>query len=160
MWTMILDKMATDDWFVWVLFRPFVEEEETESGGVGEEIEAVLCFRNEHCLIEGKDEIRGMAGSGREVFTLIGSWFLGGVSLEEGREAFRQGLREMRRVRKTFRILKVEMLGYNMGLLDSLRVSGNVELQIGRVVKQDWQAYYFYNRFWEEVDARKCFILL
>jgi hypothetical protein len=151
---MFMDKIATGDWFVWVLFRPLGFEDG------GEEIEAVLCFRNERCLIEGKDEIRGMAGSGTEVFTLMGSWFIRGISLEEGREIFRRGLREMRRVRKTFRILRVEVLGYNMSLMDSLRVSGNGELEIGRVIKRDWMAYYFYNRFLGEVEARRCFIMI
>lgn len=155
--SMWLDKMATGDWYVWVLFRPAVGGEEKRE--VVEEIEAVLCFRNERCLIEGKDEIRGMAGSGTEVFTLMASWFLGDVSLEEGRDIFRRGLREMRRVRKTFRVLRVECLGYNVGLLEALRVSGS-ELEIGRVVKRDWMAYYFYNRFWGEVEARRCFLVL
>jgi hypothetical protein len=165
---MFLDKMATGDWFVWVLFRPmgFGKEGEVENMGLGdaEEIEAVLCFRNERCLLERKEEIRGMAGSGTEVFTLMGSWFLAGVSVKEGREIFRRGLREMRRVRKTFRMLRVEEMGYNVGLLDSLRVSGSGyggnELLIGKVVKRDWMAYYFYNRFWGEVDALRCFVVL
>jgi hypothetical protein len=165
--SMWLDKMATGDWFVWVLFSPLGlgELRGLEGEGSGEEITAVLCFRNERCLIEGKNEIRGMAGSGTEVFTLMGSWFSGGISVKEGREAFRQGLREMRRVRKTFRVLRVEELGYNVGLLEALRVSaeggsGGNELMIGQVVKQDWMAYYFYNRFWGEVDARRCFLVL
>jgi len=162
---MWLGKMATEDWFVWVLFSPLVSVREEGEGGIEEEISAVLCFRNERCLMEGKDEIRGMAGSGTEIFTLMGSWFLAGVSLEEGREVFRRGLREMRRVRKTFRILRVEEMGYNVGLMDSLRVSspgvgGGNGLMIGLVVKQYWQAYYFYNRFWGEVEARRCFIVL
>ena len=158
--SMWLDKMASGDWFVWVLFRPLaVDGDGIDEGGW--EIEAVLCFRNEHCLIEGKNEIRGMAGSGTEVFSLMGSWFLSGVSLEEGREIFRRGLREMRRFRKSFRVLRVDMLGYNVELMDALRVSGGGNgLMIGRVVKQDWMAYYFYNRFCGEVEARKCFVIL
>ena len=167
-YAMWLDKLKTGDWYVWVLFRPFSRGESGIGGDSnelgGEEIEAVLCFRNERCLVERQNEIRGMAGSGTEIFTLVGSWFKRGVSVEEGRDIFRSGLREMRRVRKTFRILRVEVLGYNIGLMNSLRVSGGGqggnELKIGYIVKRDWMAYYFYNRFWGEIDARNCFMLL
>jgi len=65
----------------------------------------------------------------------------------------------MRRIRKTFRVLRIEGLGYNLGLISALSVSEGV-LEIGKIVNREICAYYFYNRFWGELEARKCFILL
>ena len=152
-WSMMMDKVATEDWIVWVLFSSALGEGEME------EIESVLFFRNERCLLEHKDEIRGMTGSGTEIFSLVGSWFARGVSVLEGKECFIRGLREMRRIRKTFRVLRIEGLGYNLGLIAELNVSGGV-LEVGKIVNREVCAYYFYNRFWGELEARKCFILL
>jgi hypothetical protein len=151
---MMVDKVATEDWIVWVLFSEGGLEDM-----VVEEIECVLFFRNERCLLEHKDEIRGMAGSGREIFSLVGSWFARGVSVLEGKDFFIRGLREMRRIRKTFRVLRIEGLGYNLGLIAALGVSGG-GLEIGKIVNREICAYYFYNRFWGDLEARKCFILL
>jgi hypothetical protein len=156
-WSMMMDKVATEDWIVWVLFS---EGEMGEGEGVMEEIDCVLFFRNERCLLEHKDEIRGMAGSGREIFSLVGSWFARGVSVLEGKDFFIRGLREMRRIRKTFRVLRIEGLGYNLGLIAALGVSGGGGLEIGKIVNREICAYYFYNRFWGDLEARKCFILL
>jgi hypothetical protein len=81
----------------------------------------------------------------------------------EGKDFFIRGLREMRRIRKTFRVLRIEGLGYNLGLIAALSVSGGGEvgtLEIGKIVNREICAYYFYNRFWGELDVRKCFILL
>ena len=158
-WSMMMDKVATEDWIIWVLFS----EGGLEGEGVMEEFDCVLFFRNERCLLEHKDEIRGMAGSGREIFSLVGSWFARGVSVLEGKEFFIRGLREMRRIRKTFRVLRIEGLGYNLGLIAALGVSGGGEmgaLEIGKIVNREICAYYFYNRFWGDLEARKCFILL
>ena len=152
-WSMLVDKIGIGDWIVWVLFSSVLGEGEME------EIECVLFFRNEWCLLEHKDEIRGMAGSGTEIFSLVGSWFARGISVMEGKECFRRGLREMRRIRKTFRVLRIEGLGYNLGLIAELNVSGGV-LEVGKIVNREVCAYYFYNRFWGELEARKCFILL
>jgi hypothetical protein len=158
-WSMMVDKIGTGDWIVWVLFSEGEKGEGDLPGENGEEIECVLFFRNEWCLLEHKDEIRGMVGSGTEIFSLVGSWFMRGISVAEGKECFRRGLREMRRIRKTFRVLRIEGLGYNLGLISALSVSEGV-LEIGNIVNREVFAYYFYNRFWGELEARKCFILL
>lgn len=152
-WSMLVNKICIGDWIVWVLFSSELGE------GDMEEIECVLFFRNEWCLLEHKDEIRGMAGSGTEIFSLVGSWFARGISVMEGKECFRRGLREMRRIRKTFRVLRIEGLGYNLGLISALGVSGDL-LEVGKITNREICAYYFYNRFWGELEARKCFIIL
>jgi hypothetical protein len=152
-----------------LLIWAWMEDSRADDGEL--EIKGVVCFRD--------TGIRGCreSGSGQaveEVFELCGLWYAIGVSVEEGGTRFVHALKELKRSNKNAARLIIPELGYGFGLLKWLGVkdsaaaglgggsgSGIGNGKIGNITRDPvWKAYYFYNRFYDEIPAKTAFILL
>lgn len=124
----------------------------SEEGG----IQAIYFYRDEKRYLLREGEVQGLEFSGRDTVRWLATWSSGvGLDMERLLVGFHWSLRELVRVKKTYRILLVDGLGLNMGVL------GYGGLQKLGVLKGEWlEGYYMYNRFYGSVDLGSVFLLV
>lgn len=162
----LMELVRLDALHIWVNISKKRNEEEgqtrdrdTDGDEYEDEIVAVVIFKNDfiHCV--GTNEIRGMADSGCDYFTVSGIWFAPNIGVREGYGLFVESVREMRGMRKTMKRLFIERMGFGCGLLDyfSMGAGGRI---IGELTGRKEWAYYLYNYFLPGCDARDCMVIV
>lgn len=146
-WEMLIRKIKYGFLLVFVWFS------ETEEGG----IQAMYFYRDEKRYLLREGEVQGLDFSGRDTVRWLATW--NGVGMEIERlvvVGFHWSLRELVRVKKTYRILLVDGLGLNYAILGY----GGFLQKLG-VLKGEWlEGYYMYNRFYGSVDLGSVFLLV
>jgi len=146
-WEMLIRKIKYGFLLVFVWFS------ETEEGG----IQAMYFYRDEKRYLLREGEVQGLELSGRDTVRWLATWNGVGMEIERLVVGFHWSLRELVRVKKTYRILLVDSLGLNMGVLGG----GSGFLQKLGVLKGEWlEGYYMYNRFYGSIDLRSVFLLV
>ena len=147
-WEMLIRKIKYGFLLVFVWFS------DSEEGG----IQAIYFYRDEKRYLLREGEVQGLEFSGRDTVRWLATWSSGvGMNIERLMVGFHWSLRELVRVKKTYRILLVDGLGLNMGVIGY----GGGFLQKLGVLKGEWlEGYYMYNRFYGSVDLGSVFLLV
>jgi len=98
--------------------------------------------------------------SGKDTVRWLATWNGSGLGMDMLVTGFQWSLRELVRVKKTYRILLVDGLGFNSVILNS----SEKEIRLDRlgVLKGEWvDGYYMYNRFYGEcMNLGSVFVLV
>jgi hypothetical protein len=118
-------------------------------------IQAIYFYRDEKRYLLREGEVQGLEFSGRDTVRWLATW--NGVSLERLVVGFHWSLRELVRVKKTYRILLVDGLGMNYAVLGYV---GGFLQKLGVLKGEYLEGYYMYNRFYGSVDLGSVFLLV
>ena len=123
-------------------------------------INAIYFYRDEKRYILMEGEVQGMDFSGKDTIRWLATWNGVGLGMEMLVTGFQWSLRELVRVKKTYRILLVDGLGLNYVILNSSEKEMNLN-RLG-VLKGEWvDGYYTYNRFYGEcMNLSSVFMLI
>ena len=145
-WEMLIKKIKYGFLLVFVWFS------DLEEGG----IQAIYFYRDEKRYVLMEGEVQGMEFSGRDTIRWLATWKGVGMNMEGLTVGFQLSLRELVRVKKTYRVLLVDGLGMNMGVLG---YGGGLQ-KLGVLKGECLEGYYMYNRFYGSVDLGSVFLLI
>jgi hypothetical protein len=142
-WEMLIRKIKYGFLLVFVWF--------SEEGG----IQAIYFYRDEKRYLLREGEVQGLEFSGRDTIRWLATWSLVGMDMERLVVGFHWSLRELVRVKKTYRILLVDGLGLNYAILGY----GGLQ-KLGVLKGECLEGYYMYNRFYGSVVLGSVFLLV